>query len=437
MYRGRIETLDPARPVAGSLLIADGVVIGIDVADDEYDGAPDVYVVELGRGETIRPGYMDRHLHLLAGAARCLSVDVSRCERVDEVLHAIAEAPTPATGWLRVWGYDDALLAEGRHLSRFELDEVCGGRPLVLHHRSGHVVVLNSLGLESIGLADHADGVLVDAHDLVAQVPRLDEGQLGSGLRADLTAMSERGIVSVTDATHTNDLAALELISRLSGRVGPRIEAMVGADRLSGLSYGSQVGDVAVGHAKVMPVEGRDDLMAQQVGMAREAGFPVAVHVMDVDTLAVALEALGSSSPPRGTVDRLEHAALALPEQLDEIARLGLYVVTQPSFVVHRGAKYRTELSEVEREWLWPVASLIDRGVGVGFSSDSPVVPAAPLEWIAAASEREIGPGEAVDEAIAVTLASAGPMREGIEVAMLVIEHNSEHRPLTPPKPFS
>ena len=403
----------------------------MDVADVESH----VDVVELDHDETVRPGYMDRHLHLLAGAARRLSVDVSSCERVDEVLHAIAEAPIPATGWLRVWGYDDALLAERRHLSRFELDEVSGGRPLVLHHRSGHVVVLNSPGLEFMGLADHADGVLADAHDLVAQVPRLDEGQLGRGLRADLQAMSDRGIVSVTDATHTNDVAALELLSRLSGGVGPRIEAMVGADRHSGLSYGSRVGDVEVGHAKVMPVEGGDDLVAQQVVMAREAGFPVAVHVMDIDTLAAALEALGSTSPPRGTVDRLEHAALALPEQLDEIARLGLYVVTQPSFVVHREAKYRAELSEVELEWLWPVASLIDRGIGVGFSSDSPVVPADPLEWIAAAGEREIGPGETVDEVIAVKLASAGPIEDGTDIAMLVIEQDSGYRPLTKPKP--
>jgi predicted amidohydrolase YtcJ len=81
-------------------------------------------------------------------------------------------------------------------------------------------------------------------------------------------------------------------------------------------------------------------------------------------------------------------------------------VVTQPSFLVHRGTKYREQLSEVEQSWLYRVGSLVGRGVAVAFSSDLPVVPARPQEWIAAAVDRAgFNPDEAVDRATAESLA--------------------------------
>ena len=94
----------------------------------------------------------------------------------------------------------------------------------------------------------------------------------------------------------------------------------------------------------------------------------------------------------------------ALPEQLDRIGRLGVRVVTQPSFVTRRAQKYRDQLSAVEQAWLWPLASLLRRGIEVSFSSDAPTVPADPSEWIRAASTRAIGLAERVSVRAALRL---------------------------------
>ena len=66
----------------------------------------------------------------------------------------------------------------------------------------------------------------------------------------------------------------------------------------------------------------------------------------------------------------------------------------QPSFVTQRAAKYRDQLSEVEQGWLWPMASIIDRGIPLRLSSDSPVVAARPVDWLAAAMTRDLNPHE-------------------------------------------
>ncbi|WP_419842111.1 amidohydrolase family protein [Candidatus Poriferisodalis sp.] len=395
------------------------------------------------------PGYRDDHLHLLACAAARRSIDVRGAATVSELLETVQrgirerDRAGDATSWLRVWGYDDALLAERRHPTVAELDAVTFGRPAVLHHLTGHVAVVNTAAGRALGLG--AGEVLVERHDVLAAVPRPERAEIVAELAAVLADLAAHGIRACTDATHTNDLAALELLAdAVAAAPAVSVTAMVGANRLEslgGLVFGARVyssatapsetgstptsgadGDtreaagasgvranVRIGHAKVMPPHDDDSAIDELVATARVHGFPVAIHAMDIDTMQAALDALEAHPPARhaDTVDRIEHCALALPEQLDRIARLGVAVVTQPSFVTRRAPKYRDQLSAAEQQWLWPLASLLRRGIRVTLSSDAPTVPADPTEWMAAAIGRDLAPAERVDAATALRLCAA------------------------------
>ena len=395
-------------------------------------------------------GYRDDHLHLLACAAARTSVDVQAATSVGELLDLIGHAASvffasapqgrhvgaardggESRGWLRAWGYDDALLAERRHPTVAELDAVTVGRPTVLHHITGHVAVANTAAGRALGLG--SGEVLVERHDVLAGVPRPGRAEIVSGVAAVLRELAAAGITACTDATHTNDLDALELLAEAAaGEPSVDVTAMVGADRLGTLgelTYGSSArgaigamrgpvgsasgpGSVRIGHAKVMPPHDDDSAIADLVATARAHRFPVAVHVMDIDTLQATLDALEAHPPtaaekaPRAPdriesdridPDRIEHCALALPEQLDRIARLGVTVVTQPSFVTRRAQKYREQLSPTEQAWLWPLASLLRRGIRVTLSSDAPTVPPDPAEWMEAATGRDLAPAERID----------------------------------------
>ncbi len=384
------------------------------------------------------PGYRDDHLHLLACAAAMRSVNVSAATSVGPLLDAVGRAARRRSDadpkrddsrtWLRVWGYDDALLVERRHPTVAELDAVTEGRPTILHHITGHVSVVNAAAGRALGLA--SGEVLVERHDLLAEVPRPDRGEVVAGVTEVLSGLTAAGISACTDATHTNDLAALELLAQAAaGEPSVDVTAMVGADRLDsleGLAFGESIPSretpvagvgVRIGHAKVMPPHDDDSVIADLVRAARALRFPVAVHVMDIDTLQATLDALeahpplpaemassttdrvepGRMEPDRIESDRIEHCALALPEQLDRIARLGITVVTQPSFVTRRAQKYREQLSPTEQAWLWPLASLLRRGIRVTLSSDAPTVPPDPAEWMEAATGRDLAPAERID----------------------------------------
>lgn len=345
-------------------------------------------------------GFVDPHLHLLATAAERLSVSLEGLAGRDAILAALREAiaALPAEAPLRAVRFERHLLAAGEDLTAADLEALDPGRPIVVKERSGHEELRN-------GAASRA-GATLDAKALSDAVAAFSH-ELGAA-----------GVVAITDAGAANGLAELELFERLraAGAVRQRLAMMIGIEALGdfeaeGLRHGEARAAVTVAHVKLIAEEHPGNALAAAVAEAHGRGRPVAIHTLEVETLAAALAALRASPPPAGLRDRLEHVALALPEQIEEIATSGAAVVTQPLFLVEREAKYRAELSSTELAWLYPLASLIAAGIPVASSSDAPVAGFDPQLIAAAARERPCFPetaDERVDARTALALVSGG-----------------------------
>lgn len=344
--------------------------------------------------------YTDHHVHLMATVAARLSVDLSAARSIGEIGHIIRSAG--GTGWVRAWGYEEWCLHEGRHPTRADLDRALPGRPLVVHHRSGHAAVLNSAALSELGELDHPDGILVDRHDLLSRVPRLHPAAMEAAARSVSREWADVGVTAVVDATHTNGADELQLFARwcAGGVVLQEVTAMVSSGAVGSVPpFAASVGPVTVGHVKLMPTAaGRFGVggLDAAVASAHARGYPVAVHVVDIEVLDVTLGALERSPAPPGTRDRIEHNALSLPEHVDRIAACGAAVVVNPAFLLWRRGKYEAELGEVERGWLVRMGSLVRAGVSLRAGSDAPVTPSRPLEILAAARAHPFAPGESL-----------------------------------------
>ncbi len=416
LVRGKVHTFDKNRPVATNLLLRDGTVYEIDSDADEADE-----IIELRSNEILQPGWRDDHLHLLSTLASHCSIDLSKATSVDEVLELLTPRSAGDNGWMRGWGYEPTFLREKRHPTRSELDQVTLEIPTVVHDRSGHVAVVNSAAAELLKIKGFPDGILVEREDVLSQVPRLEIAELKRTAADVFKEWRRMGVVAVTDATHTNDQGSLDVLAEIREECGgPRITAMIGADRLGDLRFGETYKGIEIGHAKVMPDVGLQEDLSTLVATAHRAGFPVAVHVMDIDMLDETLLALETSSPPPSTIDRLEHCSLAMPEQLDRVAQLGVSVCTQPSFLSRRLDKYLEDISPIEQSWLWPLSSLVERDISVTLSSDSPVVPVDPDEWIHVATTRPIQNREAISESDARAMTVVSPIVPGLPTDLLV-----------------
>jgi predicted amidohydrolase YtcJ len=130
----------------------------------------------------------------------------------------------------------------------------------------------------------------------------------------------------------------------------------------------------------------------------------------------MAIEALRRLVPARTRArrHRIEHAALCPPPLCEAIAECGAAVVTHPSFLRRFGEKYQSEIGPGERDWLYPLRSLLDARVPLAFGSDAPVAPPCPLDNMSAALLREneagaqMGPSQRILAAEALALHTQG-----------------------------
>lgn len=99
------------------------------------------------------------------------------------------------------------------------------------------------------------------------------------------------------------------------------------------------------------------------ISASHAAGRPVAVHCVTRESLLLTLAALDVCGVLRG--DRIEHTAVVPVEVRAELARAGVRVVTQPSFIARRGDDYLARVDPDDVDLLYPYASLLAAGGAV------------------------------------------------------------------------
>jgi len=93
---------------------------------------------------------------------------------------------------------------------------------------------------------------------------------------------------------------------------------------------------------------------------------------------------------------RIEHCSVCPPSLSKQLAALGIMVVTQPAFVYFHGDRYLQTVAADQLSNLYPIATLLKKGVTVAGSSDCPIVPPDPLIGIYAAIARLSTTGQPV-----------------------------------------
>jgi predicted amidohydrolase YtcJ len=116
--------------------------------------------VDLG-GKTVFPGFIDPHGHFFLSSyfnrffVNLNSPPIGDVTCIDDMLTKLKEvASTTEQGkWISGFGYDDTLIAEKRHPTRYDLDKVSTDHPIAIRHISGHVLTANSKALSMGGVA--------------------------------------------------------------------------------------------------------------------------------------------------------------------------------------------------------------------------------------------------------------------------------------------
>ena len=434
------EGVVAGHPASDSVAIAgDRILAHGSFSDFKALVGPRTHLIRLA-GSTVAPGFIDCHLHFMEGASVAQGLSVLRCRTISDLLAdlRIAAGRTPPGNWLRAFGCDEALLQERRGPTREELDQSTPKNPLRLRHQTLHASWLNSRAIGLLGLeqpefrppdgaallresSGRLSGLVVGMEEwLGTRLPRVTEAELEARARIFSRELAAAGITAFTDATVRNGLDDVATFGRLAARgaILQRFAVMVGAPALDGVSAlrrTAQSAAIGLAGVKFMDVARWEmPRLVRAVANALSQELDCAFHCTEIEECEAALIAIAaarervSTRALGATQCRIEHGGLIPPDYPERIAALEAWVVTNPGFVYHRGAKYAGEPGLIP--YLYRARSLAAAGVRLAAGTDAPVTPAKPLIAIASAIARvsvegyELALEEKLDAAAAFAL---------------------------------
>jgi predicted amidohydrolase YtcJ len=341
------------------------------------------------RGCALIPGLHDHHMHLLALASALQSLD---CNGTHEALALqlaarCREKPAEIRGINYHPGEQDAV-------DRHWLDGICPAIPVRIQHQSGRLWILNSAALARIDTtAEFPEGAELDNHgELTGRFYHADDW-LRDNLPRELPNLSDVsrklaacGVTGLTDAGPDNDdrTAHLLMDAQARGELLQNILLMGRAD----LSHFNEP-MLKRGPQKIYLKESHlPDLesLCEEIRHSHRKLRPVAFHCVTRVELQVALSALRETGADAG--DRIEHASVASDDALEQIAELGITVVTQPHFIAERGDRYRAQVDADDQPLLYRAQGFLHSGIALAGGTDAPYGHYDPWRSMLAATER-------------------------------------------------
>jgi predicted amidohydrolase YtcJ len=444
----RIWTQDPERPWTEALAVREGaiVAVGPDVEVASHVG-PGTEVVELD-GAMVMPGLSEGHVHLsLGGSQAAFELPLLPTDGLEEILAKVR-------AWAERLGPDDWVvggiigatlmdtLADRRHL--LWLDEVSGGRPVLLRDDSMHNRWVNSRALELMGVGPStpdpeggryvrdADGQLTGLlYELASTVAEGaftasvtdQQARTRTAVATALRVLNSYGITSAQDALIMGPsyaaLRELEQAGELTARVvvsmpvRPSLleEGVVGDELIETVT--ADPGElVRPTFVKIFldgvpmtrttallepylcphgqePTTGEiywtlEDLVAQ-VERCYDLGLGAKFHATGDASVRLVLDAVERVRVERGPGPRFEiaHVEFVHPDDVARFATLGVVADASP-FIWFPSVLQESIQQQVPAELVdasWPFRSLLDAGATVAGGSDWPCSAPTPDPW--------------------------------------------------------
>lgn len=227
---GNIATVDKDFSFVHAVAVKNGWIIDTGETSEMralYEG-PNTQVVDL-EGRTMLPGIHDAHTHIcdwsdnLRNTVDCSPASVHSLDELKNALRAQAEK-IPEGAWVRGAGMNcDAIAelhAEGRNITRYDLDAILPDVPVVIIFWDGHTCAANSKVLQINGIDEYTPdplgGEIIRGEDgiptgvfqessalqlVFKNMPRASVEELKDNLRTGQKIMNSMGYTSYCDCT--------------------------------------------------------------------------------------------------------------------------------------------------------------------------------------------------------------------------------------------
>ena len=485
---GPILTIDDEQPIVEAVAVRDGRILAIGDTDSvlAYQGdSTEVYDLA---GRTMLPGFVDSHGHVVMGGLQALSAnllappdgEVIDIDSLKAALSDWADENSDVVEQVHMiigFGYDNAQLAEVRHPTREDLDEVSAEIPIVIVHQSGHLGVANSAALEQAGIDasfeappggiirkdqnGEPNGVLEEYAFFAVLVPLIGElgqegleafaragtqmwasygyttaqdGRSSAGIVETLKSLAAAGeipvdVVAYPDVLEDRDYIAANVSKDYTDgiRVGGCKLTIDGSPQgftaLRDRPYYDPVGDYPPDYAgySAITMEQTQDA----VNWCYEKGIQIITHANGEGASDMLIQAIGAAQSKFGTPDirpALIHGQFLREDQVDSYKELGVFLSLFPMHTFYWGDWHRDHtVGPVNAQNISPTGWALERGMMFGSHHDAPVAFPDSMRILSATVTRRtrsgdiLGPDQRVDVMTALKAMTIWPAWQHFE----------------------
>lgn len=445
VVNGTVYTVDAAHPRASAFAVRNGriVFVGSDGEARMLAGAR-TQVVD-ARGQTVIPGMVDAHAHLVGLGTSLRNVQLAGAKTYDEVIARVAERSksVKAGDWIVGRGWDQNLWPDKRFPTHDALSRAMPNNPVVLTRIDGHALVANAVAMRAAGISNatrdpdggrierNADGspagVFVDnAQSLVSRaIPAATQAQTREAILAAIAEANKWGLVGIHDAGASRRTIDIYESLAQQGRYNLRNYVMVSGDSANvrhylGVGPRSALYDGRLwvrsfklyadgalgsrGAALLAPYSddaGNTGLLVtppadlQRIATAAlRRGFQVGVHAIGDRGNRIVLDSYDAALKTVPTPDhrfRIEHSQVISLQDIPRFALLGVIPSMQASHQTSdmRWAEARVGPERIKGAYAW--RALLNTGLVIPNGSDFPVEEVNPLISFHSAVSRQDG----------------------------------------------
>jgi len=453
LINARIYTVNSEEPWAQAMAVSAEkiIAVGSDKEIAAYQG-PSTKVID-AKGHMALPGFIDAHLHMMAGAAMLDQISLHDVRSIGDFQKKIKEyaAAHPEKEWIQGMGWYYSIFGKSGMPDKKYIDEVVPDRPVYLSAYDGHSSLANSKALEMAGIKrdtpDPPAGIIVRDPETGEPTGVLKEsaGQLMMKVISQPTYEEERDLL--TKAIHYasslgftrmisagGDAERVELFDEIRQRgdlttrlymarfvnppVTPDIIKILEEYREKYRDDWIDLGSVkflmdgvieAHTAAMIEPYENDPtnrgffncdpEQYKESVVKLDRLGFTISTHAIGDATIRLALDAYEAANQANSrsvSGNRIEHIEAPSAMDIPRFGKLGVIASMQPLHATPNDNMLNAWAGSIgperaSRAWTW--RSILTGGATLAFGSDWPVVTLNPWEAVEILLTRETPEG--------------------------------------------
>ncbi|MBQ6878375.1 MAG: amidohydrolase [Oscillospiraceae bacterium] len=449
-----IATMDREYPLAEAAIVKDGKFTFCGAfSEAEKLLSPGAKILDCG-GKFVMPSFNDSHMHYLHYVKTKLSVDLDGTVSVEDIVGRMSKAfehfDKKSGLWLvgERWNHDYFTEGEKRFPTAKDLDKISEDYPVLIMRACYHVGVLNTKGMELMGLDSekakklgafcevdengNPNGVIKENYfdEVKSKLPYPDLSILLKMMLECQNDLYEQGITAVQsdDMKYAPEGRAYELLEELKkASLDGRLKVHYAEQALSQTReevddwfahehYKMREGSFKVSCLKIIS-DGSlgartalmkdfyaDDPTTKGISIysqdeldyfvleAQKRNIPAAIHAIGNGAMEMCLNAIENAKnayPEYNPRHAIVHCQITSKDQIERLCRLGIIPLTQPVFIDYDMHivydRAGKELAETSYAW----KDYLDGGVHEAFGTDCPVENFKPMRGIYCAVSRK------------------------------------------------